>query len=237
VVRYTWLSAWPAVAPEEAARVPPFARQVVDGSVRIPPDQILAAVPSASPFILLPWFYRAMHADPEARLALLNQPPWLASRPDIRPSPPLSAESADAVVHPRFDVYDAALGDQIMRAQQLRQRDRALELSHKLQSLAPGGIADALLLESYRLLGRKSEAIDWLTSLSRERRSNPAINVVLALWDRDDGREEEARALLQSSAGSYRSAVLQRALTSPLSAWPSDFASMTADPSVEVRYN
>jgi hypothetical protein len=232
-----WACAWPAVDAQTASGVPHFARREVDGRTVIPPDQVLASVPSASPFILLPWFFRAAHADADTRASRLSAPPWLAAYPGVRPVPPLSAPDAAVIVHPAFAVYDAALADQILRAQQLRQRDRALELAQKLETLAPDGFADALLLESYRLLGRKGDAIDWLTHLPLERRQHPAINIVLALWDRDDGKEEEARALLGSSAPAYPGAPLQRALKSPLSTWPADFAAMTADPLLEVRYN
>jgi hypothetical protein len=235
VVRYVWACAWPPVDAQTSSGVPHFARRELDGRVVIPPDQVLATVPSASPFILLPWFYRAAHADADTRAARLSSPPWLAAYPEIRPVPPLSAADAAIIVHPSFAVYDAALADQILRAQQLRQRDRALALARKLETLAPDGFADALLLESYRLLGRKNDAIDWLTHLPLERRQHPAINVVLALWDRDDGKEEEARALLRSSAPSYPGAPVQRALDLPLAAWPADFASMTADPTLAVR--
>lgn len=235
VVRYMWLSVWPAVDTGIAQRIPAFARRTVNGRTVVPPDQVLASVPSASPFLILPWFFRAVHADPADRLARLNAPPWLAERPDIRPDPPLTEERVALVAQPRFDVYDAALSDQTMRAQQLRQGDRALALARKLETLAPSGAADALLLECFRLLHRKEDAIEWLTQLPLERRQNPAINVVLALWDRDEGKEDEARALLRSSADAYPRSVLQRALSSPLAEWPPDFASMTADPSLEVR--
>ena len=237
VVRYMWICAWPAVDAETANGVPAFARRQAEGRTMIPPDQVLASSASASPFVLLPWFFRAAHASPDDRAARLNAPPWLSAWPGLRPTPPLSAEAADAIVHPAFAVYDAALGDQILRAHQLREADRALALAWKFEALAPSGYADALLLESFRLLKRKSEAIDWLTQLPLERRQHPAINVVLALWDRDEGKEQEARALLESSAPSYPGAPVQRALQSPLSAWPADFAAMTADPSLEVRYN
>ena len=201
----------------------------------IPPDQVLASTASASPFLLLPWFVTASDADPDVRAARLNVPPWIAARPEIRPSPPFSVDDASGFVHPAFAVYDAALADQILRAQQLRQADRALELARKLETLAPDGFADALLLESYRLLKRKDDAIDWLTHLPIERRQHPAINIVLALWDRDDGKDAEAHALLRSSAPSYAGAPVQRALDLPLSAWPADFAAMTEDPTVSVR--
>jgi hypothetical protein len=203
------------------------------------------------PRLLVP---NASRGDGPTIAAHLNAPPWIGARPDIKLVPPLSSEAAVAIARsPRwnfwgrglspapadrrpFAVYDAALIDPIMRAQQLRQRDRALDLSRKLESLAPSGFADALLLESYRLLGRKPEAVDWLTHLPMERRQHPAINVVLALWDRDEGKDAEARELLRSSAASYPAASpIQRGLDAPLEAWPSDFASMTADPTLEVR--
>jgi hypothetical protein len=253
VVRYMWVCAWPAVDAESAARVPEFARRERGGQTVVVPDQVLATVPAASPFVALPWFLQASRGDGAQIAARLNAPPWREARPGITPQPPMSPDEAVAIARPPrwnfwgrgfspgarehqvFAVYDAALIDQILRAQQLRQGDRALHLSRKLESLAPSGFADALLLESFRLLGQKPEAIDWLTHLPMERRQDPAINVVLALWDRDDGKEDEARALLRSSAGSYPGRVLQRALDAPLSAWPSDFASMTADPTLAVR--
>lgn len=253
VVRYMWACAWPSSA-TESARVPGFARRQQAGNILIPPDQILADVPAATPFLVLPWFMNASRGDGPTIAAHLNAPPWIGARPDITPVPPLSSEAAVAIVRPPrwnfwgrgllpepadrrpFAVYDAALLDQIMRAQQLRQRDRALTLSQKIESLAPSGFADALLLESYRLLRRKPEAVEWLRHLPIERRQHPAINVVLALWDRDDGKDAEARELLRSSAASYPAASpIQRALEAPLAAWPPDFASMTANPSLEVR--
>jgi hypothetical protein len=203
----------------------------------MPPDQVLASTASASPFIVLPWFFRAAHADGADRAARLSAPPWLTARPDIRPPSGLPDDAVAFLVRPAFAVYDAALTDQVLRAQQLRQGDRALELALKLERLAPDGFADALLLESYRLLRRKEAAIDWLTHLPVSRRQHPAINVVLALWERDEGREDSARALLRSSAPSYPGAPVQRAADAALAAWPADFAAMTADPSLEVRYN
>ena len=82
------------------------------------------------------------------------------------------------------------------------------------------------MLESYRLLQRKADAIAWLQGMPIDRRQYPAINVVLALWDQDEGKDDEARALLRSSAAAYPGAPLARALNAPLVAWPSDFVSM-----------
>jgi hypothetical protein len=235
VVRYTWLCLWPEVSAEAAAGVPPFARRELNGTMHIPPDQVLARTAAASPFRLLPWFFAASRGGGAALAAELNAPPWAAAHPEIRPEPPLGPEQAAALASPAFAVYDAALADQVLRAQQLRRPDAALALARKLEDLAPGGFADALLLECYRLLGRKADAIAWLQGLSLDRRQHPAINVVLALWDRDEGKEQEARALLQSSAGAYRGTPLNRAVNAPLAEWPPDLASMTENAALRVR--
>jgi hypothetical protein len=131
-------------------------------------------------------------------------------------------------------VYDGGLTDQVLRAQQLRRPSEALSLAQKLVALAPSGFADALLIESYRIQGRRADAADYLSGLPLSRRSHPALNVVLALFERDAGREESARALLASVAASFPDSPVERALTAPLSTWPSDFATMTEDESLQV---
>jgi hypothetical protein len=252
VMRYLWFCAWPTVDSFTAQGLPRLARREQDGRVAIPPDQVLATVPSASPFIVFPWFFDASRGGASTVARRLQSPPWIGARADIRPSPPLTAEEILAIAHPSrwnfwgrdfvpspvdplpFAVYDAGLEDQILRAQELRERDEAIRLVEKLMRLAPSGYADALLLESYRLLGRKGDAIEWLTKQTLERRRHPAINVVLALWDRDDGKDAEARALLRSSAASYPGTPVQAALTAPLSEWPSDFGTMTASEVIGV---
>ena len=57
----------------------------------------------------------------------------------------------------RFEVFDAALADQVLRARQLRERDRALDLA-RAEAIAPSGLADALLLKSFRLNGRATRS-------------------------------------------------------------------------------
>jgi len=254
VVQYIWTSAWPIEDAASAAQVPPFARRPQpDGRVAVPPEHVLANVASASPFVLLPWFFDVSRDVAERAAERLNAPPWLSARPDIKPSPPISGDEVAAIApRPRLNywgrgftdapddssrvyAYDTALENQVFRAQRLRDVGLAVSLAQKLESLAPRGLADALLLESYRLAKRKQDAIDFLTSLSHDRRGHPAINVVLALWDRDEGNEERARVLLQTSADSYPNAPVQRALTAPLSAWPPDFAGMTEDLTLEIR--
>ena len=89
-------------------------------------------------------------------------------------------------------------------------------------------------MENFRLARRQAEAARYLQSLPIERRRNPPINLVLALFERDDQREPSARAFLQSVAGAFPDSPVQRALSAPLSEWPSDFASMTEDVSLQV---
>ena len=48
------------------------------------------------------------------------------------------------------------------------------------------------------MLHKREDAVEYLSGLSRERRSEPRINVVLALFERDAGNEVLARNLLGS---------------------------------------
>src|SRR4029077_14658460 len=124
-------------------------------------------------------------AAPRAAMRL-NTPPWLGTRPDIKPAPPISADEVLSIAPPprlnywgrgfadapddpsRVYAYDAALESQVLRAQRLRDVDLAVRLAHTLESLAPRGLADALVLESYRLAKRKQDAIDFLTGLPHD---------------------------------------------------------------------
>jgi hypothetical protein len=252
VLRYMWSCAWPAVDQSVAEMLPEFARRHDINEWRIPPDQVLATVPRASPYVLLPWFFAAARLDDDALAAALQSPPWSMARPDIRPAPALSSSDARNLARrarwnfwgrgfwpERTDVdygsvYDRGLADQIIRLQQLRRKDEALRLAEKLMALAPSGFADALLLESYRLLDRRPAAVRWLTALPVERRAHPAINVVLALWERDANNASQARALLASVAASFPGSPVQDALSAPLERWPADFGSMTWDERLSI---
>ena len=128
----------------------------------------------------------------------------------------------------------AGLTDQVLRAQSLRSLVRAERLARKLIELAPNGYADALLMETFRLSNRRSEAVQYLNSLSRDRRQHPAINVVLALFERDSRNEESAQAFLSSVVENFRDSPVERALSQPLAQWPPDFASITKDDRLQV---
>jgi len=121
-----------------------------------------------------------------------------------------------------------------MRAQHMRDLLTADRLARKLSALAPDGFSDALLMETYRLQHRDQDAVNYLTSLPVERRQHPAINVVLALWERDRGNEQGARAFLESVAHAFPDSPVQRAVKAPLPQWPADFATITEDDALRV---
>jgi hypothetical protein len=203
---------WPEVSADVAVRAPFFARRQNGGTWRVVPHIVNSRNALNTPFLTLP---RAFAAEPEWRVWGRGFFPTEAERGYGR-------------------VYDAGLADQVLRAQQLRDLALADRLARKLLTLAPDGFADALMMETFRLGQREQDAVSYLTGLPLERRSHPAINVVLALWERDRGSESTARAFLQSSGQAFPDSPVQRALTSPLSAWPSDFATMTEDVALQI---
>ena len=235
VVRYTWACAWPAVDAETASGVPHFARRETNGRTTIPP--IRSSRPRRPPrrsSCCRGFSPPRMRIPMSARLASTRLPGSRRARRSgrrrrslwttrlascIRPSPsttrrsPIRSCARSSCARP--------IGRWSWRASSKRSRRTAspTRCSSRATACSSG----------------RTTAIDWLTHLPIERRQHPAINVVLALWDRDDGKDEEAHALLRSSAPSYAGAPVQRAVDLPLSAWPADFAAMTEDPTVSVR--
>ena len=242
-------AAWPEEDASFAARLPRFAQRNVHDKTLVVPESVLASVPQASPFIVLPWFFDATHfGSTTARAGKLRRPPWIDARPDIVPSEPLVASISSTParwpvwghsflpggIEAGTGAYDAGLTDQVLRAQSLRSLVHAERLARKLLELAPSGYADALLLETFRLSNRRPEAVQYLQALSRERRDHPAINVVLALFERDARNDASARAFLNSVVDSFRDSPVERALSQPLALWPPDFAAITRDDRLQV---
>jgi hypothetical protein len=249
VFHFRLSASWPAADASFAAQLPRFARREAAGKTYVVPESVLASIPEASPFVVLPWFFVATHfGDSSVRAEALRHPPWIAARPDIVPSEPfVTAISSTPVRWPHWGrsfgagnigadtgAYDAGLTDQVLRAQSLRSLVRAERLARKLLELAPGGYADALFLETLRLSNRRPEAVQYLSNLSRDRRQHPAINVVLALFERDSRNDQTAKAFLNSVVESFRDSPVERALSQPLAQWPPDFASMTRDDRLQV---
>jgi len=251
VATYVMNCRWPELpSPEKALDFPFYARgEAVTGAATVVPFEVLEREPAASGFVVYPWFLGATLAEPSARAARLAAPPWSAALPDIVPDPELlgSQRALDALAPaPRlgflgrslwsgpsragFAVYDEALRDQVMRAQQLREPGRALELARKIARLAPSGDADVLVLESLRLAGKRVEAQQYLRSMPLAHRREPRVNVVLALFERDAGNQAGARAFLESVAHAFAGVPAAVASGMPLESWPDDLHGMTTVP-------
>ncbi len=243
-------------AQELSRRLPRFAiDRGPDGAPRIPPDVALATTPAAAPHLVHAWlFWVCATADDSLAAQRLEAPPWAKSRPDVKlrlspvpqelirvfaPTPRwnyLGRGLREANVT-AFDhgAYLEALADQIVRAHQTRRYERALRLSERLSRLSPDGFADALVVESYRLLGRPFDAAKIAEGLPRDRQSSPELLVVWALLARDRGDDVTARSALRAAAPYFPSTPVAAVASSalPLADWPRDLATMTARPEEE----
>jgi hypothetical protein len=247
VATYVMNLAWPEIEASEVARFPFYARsRSASGRPTVVPFERLETEPAANPWRLYLWFWRASHLEGQALADRLAVPPWAASRPDLVPAAPWPPEVARQVAPPPrlgflgrsltgtggpyATVYLDALLDQVVLANQQGLADRALDLSARRLALSPDGEAAAWRLESLRRVGRANEAEALLRSLPEETRSEPLINVVLALFDRDGGEEHRARALLGSVASAFPGTALPAALGAPLAEWPVTLDAMTRSP-------
>lgn len=224
--------------------------RAADGGTVVSADNLLATIPSAAPHLQLAWQWRASFAESSAGTARrLASPPWLAQRPDLGPrlaplplelaavfAPPprwnflgrsLLGNGSDPVVMP---VWAEAMADQVLRGQETSKLDRALKLAEQLSQTSPGPAADALLLESLRLLGRLQTAQSTYASLPPSRRSSPEVLVVLALAARDRGDEEAARQALAAAAPAFPGMPPARVAAEAPSSWPRTYREMTFVP-------
>lgn len=240
---------WPRVGADALYGIPSYARQ----GDHISPDLALAKVPQASPFVVFPWFMRATWSAPEESARLLKNPPWLNARPDLTPQHEMTPALARYFTRePRWNflgrgfepspedvayraVYTEGLADQIVKMHQQRRAEDALALAQKLHRLRPDGESIALMLESYRLRGNTDAAKAFLRPQPPHLRSDPRVNVVLALFERDAGNEQNARAFLENAAASLPGAPIQDAVLRPMEEWPRDLFSMIARPVGQVQ--
>jgi hypothetical protein len=247
VATYVTNATWPTVPEADANRFPFYATsRSAGGELTVVPFAALEREPAANPWSVYFWFWRVSRLQEDDLVAALRQPPWIAARPDLVPSGEWPPEVARQVAPPPrvgflgrsltgtggpyATVYLDALLDQVVRANQLNRVDCALELSQRRLRLLPDGEAAAWRLESLRRGGRATDAEALLRSLPETTRGHPLINVVLALFDRDAGEENRARALLASVASSFPGTPLPEAVRAPLSSWRSTLDSMTYAP-------
>jgi Dolichyl-phosphate-mannose-protein mannosyltransferase len=218
-----------------------------DGTTLMWADQILATVPQASPHVVFPWYWAATRADSADEVARrLAAPPWLGARPDITPDllitsavtvrklvpPPRVAFLGRGFFRSPDDrgyetTYLSALADQIMRAHQVGDWDRALALAIKLDELGSTPLSAACLVETYRRLRRYETASAFLQAQPASKIQSPRLAAAAALLARDLGDEAGARASLARAALAYPGTPAQAALTQPLAEWAADLFVLT----------
>lgn len=247
VATYVMNLRWPEIPESEATRYPFYATsRTPEGRPAVVPFAALELEPAANPWRLSLWFWRTARLDGEPLSRALLNPPWANGRPDLVPATPWPPEVARQVAPPpRWGylgrsvtgrggpyaaVYLDALLDQVVRANQQGQIDRARMLSSRRLALQRDGEAAAWRLETLRRGGAATEAEALLRSLPDTVRVHPLINVVLALFDRDSGEEQRARALLGSVAAALPDTPVQEALAAPLDQWPRTLDAMTRAP-------
>jgi hypothetical protein len=247
VATYVMNLGWPEIPESDAWRYPFYATSRSEaGNPTVVPFEVLEEMPAANPWRLYLWVHEASHRDAAELLDELRSPPWRPQRPDLVPPAAWRPEIArQAVPKPRVGflgrsltgtggpyatVYLDALLDQTVRAHQQDRIERALRLSERRLRIRADGEAAAWRLETLRRAGRAADAESLLRSLPAETRSHPLINVVLALFDRELGQEQRARALLGSVAHAFAGTAVDQALTSPLSTWPGTLDAMTRAP-------
>jgi hypothetical protein len=245
----TWVTnlPWPELSDADAGRYPFYATaRSAAGRTTVVPFDTLEREPRANPWRLYTWFRRASRLEGWALSEALARPPWASARPDLAPAEPWPPAVAREVAPaprlgflgrsltgtggPYATVYLDALLDQVVRAHQEGSFDRALDLSARRLALRPDGEAGAWRLESLRRAGRYAEAEGVLRSLSPEARRHPLVNAALALYDRDAGEDERARALLRTVADAFPGTPVVAALQAPLDRWPADLDELTRAP-------
>jgi hypothetical protein len=220
------------------------------------PRQFAAALdPGLSPlrvhlFLLRARLFGNDRRDVERRL---SAPPWITSRPELVPNlsaPTTSLESlalyeksplawphlGAAMGKPRDEraeafatAWDAALADQVLRALDVGQKERALALAERLLDVTPSGYTAALYAECLRALGRRETLRLFISSLPKPFLSSPSLGVVEGLAARDTGDEAAARRVLGEVAKVFPRPGISRALAAPMADWPASLHAMTGE--------
>jgi len=243
-----------ALTPSLAREVPPLAIEPDEhGRPSVSPDQVLPLVPGAAHHVAFVWHLVASRAGaPDQVAQRLARPPGREARPDLGPRlSPIPAEIARLLAPPprlhflgrgffsgiedpaTGAVYLGALADQVRRAQETGEPRRALALARRRAALVADEESDALLLESWRLLGEREAALEHLRGAPADRRESPPVQAVLALWARDLGDAASARAWAAVAASAFPGTPLARDVGAP-EAWPRTFAELTrrAEPKI-----
>ncbi|MBL8114917.1 MAG: hypothetical protein JNK60_18690 [Acidobacteria bacterium] len=244
-----------AVSEAEASRYPPyFLERDAAGRPLVPRPFVayrdLTLLPLRLHSFLLGARLQGNTSETVARIEA--RPPWAASRPDLAPAGPAKGGSASVDAHlrspfawphlgmslskprdERADAYNMAylsgLADQVLRAVDVGERERAMRLSEGLYEISPSGYTAALHAEALRAAGRPQTLDSFLATLPPESQSSPSLGVVLALRARDAGDEALARDFLGRVATVFPRPGIRKAMASPLAAWPKNLHGMTGE--------
>lgn len=232
-----------ALPAADVSRYPAFAYDPdpASGGARLDNQFWVAEVAALSPLRVAPWLLLQRLTGGDV-LSRLRTPPWSTDRPELRVErPPEKVIPPANLAHltrpftwphlgmslfrKKADIYWGAaytegILDQALRAQDMRRADRAVDFSEQLWTILPSPQTAVVLAESYRLAGRR-EALRELADRVRSRRPvDPRFPVVLALFARDSGDPEAARALVEASLAVEERPEIRRLLGLPLPEWP-----------------
>jgi hypothetical protein len=231
-----------ALTAKEAARYPAFAyERGADGTPRLWRIHDAARDAALSPLRVSVWLFRA-RSSKEGLEAVAAPGPFgaLASPSTVWPADVRGLFAAPRWPHlgmclvssrPRdagaFAFLDG-LESQAFRAQDTGDFDRAVEVSERFYRLDPGPRSAAVLLESYRLAGRRRRIVEWTRSLPVERSTSVEFGLSLALFARDIGDEAQARSLALEAAQASSSPMVRRLSELPTAQWPARLRDLSA---------
>lgn len=226
---------------KEASRLPAYYESRTKDGVFARLNLVAASDAALSPLRLHAFFLLARLGVSPAQIGeRLSSPPWAEVRPWAVPvdhqlpeflrqpfSWPFLGRSLlpSGRVGGRAAWYEAAVA-QVYRAIDIGEPGRATALSRDLYELQPTGFSAANLAESLRAAGRFDDLERFRAALPAPRRETLAMAIVMALAARDRGDERVARETLGRVALVSPRPTLQRALNTPLAAWPRTLRAM-----------
>ncbi len=227
----------------ETSSYPDFAVDQVapDGSSRLLPLHDAASHVALSPIRLSLWLLERRLSDGDV-LKALQTPPWptdvlgqeVAQPPEKALEPSLlpfltsrfrwpylgsaifrTPHRADFTLAFLDSVYDQAL-----RAQDMRQAERAVVFGERLYALMPGPQTAVAWAEGQRLAGRKDGFREFLKEIPKAHKASPEFGAVVSFWLRDQGDAPSAAETMKKVVRSAPVFPWTRLVEIPPTQWP-----------------
>lgn len=227
----------------ETRHYPAFAVDQVapDGSSRLLPLHDAASHVALSPIRLSLWLLEQRLSEGDI-LKALQTPPWRTDIPGQEVAQPPEKALEPSLLpfltsrfrwpylglalfrNPRrtdfaFAFLDSVY-DQTLRAQDMRQAERAVVFGERLYTLMPGPQAAVAWAEGQRLAGRKEGFREFLKEIPKAHQASPEFGAVVSFWLRDQGDALSASATMQKVARSAPVFPWTRLVEIPPSQWP-----------------